>query len=208
MPWRFPACGARPLHRGHRQRNLFPASVARHWLCGRTHLVCRGPERSKNAKPLPSIDDYAEKAKQTATAWNGMSGFQGGDPARCAMTDKPKRSRAQMAEAAAKADSADPRACPRCGCRDWRVVGTCNLCAGWKAALAAGLSELQAFAADRWFLRTSAAASSRPYSRLRVGTPTCSSGDSRLSWYFRMKSSREQGVAAGRADARRNCVRR
>jgi NAD(P)-dependent dehydrogenase (short-subunit alcohol dehydrogenase family) len=32
----------------------------------------------------PSIDDYAEKTKQTITAWNGMNGLQGGDPAKLA----------------------------------------------------------------------------------------------------------------------------
>jgi NAD(P)-dependent dehydrogenase (short-subunit alcohol dehydrogenase family) len=34
--------------------------------------------------PEPSIDDYAEKTKQTITAWKGMSGLQGGDPAKLA----------------------------------------------------------------------------------------------------------------------------
>jgi hypothetical protein len=29
----------------------------------------------------PSIDDYAERTKQTVEAWNGMHGLQGGDPA-------------------------------------------------------------------------------------------------------------------------------
>jgi NAD(P)-dependent dehydrogenase (short-subunit alcohol dehydrogenase family) len=32
----------------------------------------------------PSIDDYAERTKQTVTAWNGMNGKQGGDPAKLA----------------------------------------------------------------------------------------------------------------------------
>jgi NAD(P)-dependent dehydrogenase (short-subunit alcohol dehydrogenase family) len=32
----------------------------------------------------PSIDDYAERTKQTVTAWNGMNGLQGGDPAKLA----------------------------------------------------------------------------------------------------------------------------
>lgn len=31
-----------------------------------------------------TIDDYAEKTKQTVTAWSGMSGKQGGDPAKLA----------------------------------------------------------------------------------------------------------------------------
>jgi NAD(P)-dependent dehydrogenase (short-subunit alcohol dehydrogenase family) len=32
----------------------------------------------------PSIDDYAERTEQTVTAWNGMNGRQGGDPAKLA----------------------------------------------------------------------------------------------------------------------------
>ncbi len=32
----------------------------------------------------PSIDDYAERTKQTVTAWNGMNGLQGGDPVKLA----------------------------------------------------------------------------------------------------------------------------
>jgi NAD(P)-dependent dehydrogenase (short-subunit alcohol dehydrogenase family) len=35
--------------------------------------------------PEPSIDDYAEKTKQTVAAWKGMSGRQGGDPAKLAV---------------------------------------------------------------------------------------------------------------------------
>ena len=34
--------------------------------------------------PEPSIDDYAEKTKQTVTAWKKMNGLQGGDPAKLA----------------------------------------------------------------------------------------------------------------------------
>jgi NAD(P)-dependent dehydrogenase (short-subunit alcohol dehydrogenase family) len=34
--------------------------------------------------PKPSINDYAEKTRQTVTAWKGMSGLQGGDPAKLA----------------------------------------------------------------------------------------------------------------------------
>lgn len=34
--------------------------------------------------PEPSIDDYAEKTRQTITAWKGMNGLQGGDPAKLA----------------------------------------------------------------------------------------------------------------------------
>jgi NAD(P)-dependent dehydrogenase (short-subunit alcohol dehydrogenase family) len=32
----------------------------------------------------PSIDDYAERTKQTVTAWNAMNGQQGGDPTKLA----------------------------------------------------------------------------------------------------------------------------
>jgi len=46
----------------------------------RTELLT---EESTNY-PEPSIDDYAEKTKQTITAWKGMSGLQGGDPAKLA----------------------------------------------------------------------------------------------------------------------------
>jgi NAD(P)-dependent dehydrogenase (short-subunit alcohol dehydrogenase family) len=46
----------------------------------RTQLLT---EESTNY-PEPSIDDYAEKTRQTVTAWKGMNGLQGGDPARLA----------------------------------------------------------------------------------------------------------------------------
>ena len=46
----------------------------------RTDLLT--PESTSYAEP--SIDDYAEKTKQTITAWNGMNGMQGGDPAKLA----------------------------------------------------------------------------------------------------------------------------
>jgi NAD(P)-dependent dehydrogenase (short-subunit alcohol dehydrogenase family) len=46
----------------------------------RTELLT--PESTNYAKPL--IDDYAEKTRQTITAWNGMNGRQGGDPAKLA----------------------------------------------------------------------------------------------------------------------------
>jgi NAD(P)-dependent dehydrogenase (short-subunit alcohol dehydrogenase family) len=46
----------------------------------RTELLT--PESTNYAKP--SIDDYAEKTKQTVAAWSGMSGLQGGDPAKLA----------------------------------------------------------------------------------------------------------------------------
>jgi hypothetical protein len=32
----------------------------------------------------PSIRDHAERTRQTVTAWNGMNGLQGGDPAKLA----------------------------------------------------------------------------------------------------------------------------
>src|SRR5206468_9379953 len=34
--------------------------------------------------PVASIDDYAEKTRETVTAWKKMSGLQGGDPAKLA----------------------------------------------------------------------------------------------------------------------------
>ena len=46
----------------------------------RTDLLT--PESTNYAEP--SIDDYAERTKQTITAWNGMNGQQGGDPAKLA----------------------------------------------------------------------------------------------------------------------------
>ena len=46
----------------------------------RTELLT--PESTKYAEP--SIDDYAERTKQTVTAWKGMNGQQGGDPAKLA----------------------------------------------------------------------------------------------------------------------------
>jgi NAD(P)-dependent dehydrogenase (short-subunit alcohol dehydrogenase family) len=46
----------------------------------RTELLT---EESTNY-PEPSIDDYDEKTRQTVTAWKGMNGLQGGDPAKLA----------------------------------------------------------------------------------------------------------------------------
>jgi len=46
----------------------------------RTDLLT--PESTRYAEP--SIDDYAERTRQTITAWNGMNGQQGGDPAKLA----------------------------------------------------------------------------------------------------------------------------
>jgi NAD(P)-dependent dehydrogenase (short-subunit alcohol dehydrogenase family) len=46
----------------------------------RTELLT--PESTSYAEP--SITDYAERTKQTVTAWNGMNGLQGGDPAKLA----------------------------------------------------------------------------------------------------------------------------
>src|SRR5438874_4955795 len=46
----------------------------------RTELLT--PESTSYAEPR--IDDYAEKTKQTITAWSAMNGQQGGDPAKLA----------------------------------------------------------------------------------------------------------------------------
>jgi NAD(P)-dependent dehydrogenase (short-subunit alcohol dehydrogenase family) len=46
----------------------------------RTELLT--PESTSYAKP--SINDYAEKTRQTITAWTAMNGRQGGDPAKLA----------------------------------------------------------------------------------------------------------------------------
>ena len=46
----------------------------------RTELLT--PESTSYA--APTIDDYAEKTTQTVTAWSGLSGLQGGDPAKLA----------------------------------------------------------------------------------------------------------------------------
>jgi hypothetical protein len=46
----------------------------------RTDLLT--PESTSYAKP--SIDDYADRTKQTVTVWNGMNGLQGEDPAKLA----------------------------------------------------------------------------------------------------------------------------
>jgi len=46
----------------------------------RTELLT--PESTTYAEP--SIDDYAERTRQTVTAWSGMNGRQGGDPAKLA----------------------------------------------------------------------------------------------------------------------------
>jgi NAD(P)-dependent dehydrogenase (short-subunit alcohol dehydrogenase family) len=46
----------------------------------RTELLT--PESTSYAEP--TIADYAEKTRQTVTAWSGMSGLQGGDPAKLA----------------------------------------------------------------------------------------------------------------------------
>ena len=46
----------------------------------RTDLLT--PESTSYAQP--SIADYAERTQQTITAWNGMNGQQGGDPAKLA----------------------------------------------------------------------------------------------------------------------------
>jgi NAD(P)-dependent dehydrogenase (short-subunit alcohol dehydrogenase family) len=46
----------------------------------RTELLT--PESTNYAEP--TIEDYAEKTKQTVAAWSGMNGLQGGDPAKLA----------------------------------------------------------------------------------------------------------------------------
>src|SRR5579863_5174339 len=46
----------------------------------RTELL--SPQSTTYAKP--SIDDYAERTRETVTAWSGMNGKQGGDPAKLA----------------------------------------------------------------------------------------------------------------------------
>lgn len=46
----------------------------------RTELLT--PESTNYAEP--TIEDYGEKTRQTVTAWKGMNGLQGGDPARLA----------------------------------------------------------------------------------------------------------------------------
>jgi NAD(P)-dependent dehydrogenase (short-subunit alcohol dehydrogenase family) len=46
----------------------------------RTELLT--PDSTSYAEP--TIDDYAERTKQTVTAWTGMNGLQGGDPAKLA----------------------------------------------------------------------------------------------------------------------------
>jgi NAD(P)-dependent dehydrogenase (short-subunit alcohol dehydrogenase family) len=46
----------------------------------RTELLT--PESTNYAKS--SIEDYAERTKQTVAAWNSMNGRQGGDPAKLA----------------------------------------------------------------------------------------------------------------------------
>ena len=46
----------------------------------RTDLLT--PESTSYAQP--SIEDYAERTRQTVAAWNGMNGRQGGDPAKLA----------------------------------------------------------------------------------------------------------------------------
>jgi len=70
----------------------------------RTELLT--PESTKFAEP--SIDDYAERTKQTIAAWNAMNGLQGGDPAKLAdalvqlaSQDEPPRRFAAGADAVA-----------------------------------------------------------------------------------------------------------
>ena len=58
--------------------------------------------------PEPTIDDYAERTRQTVTAWRGMNGQQGGDPVKLARalvhltdTDEPPMRWAAGADAVA-----------------------------------------------------------------------------------------------------------
>jgi NAD(P)-dependent dehydrogenase (short-subunit alcohol dehydrogenase family) len=46
----------------------------------RTELL----EEASTTYAEPSIDDYAERTRETVTAWKGMNGQQGGDPAKLA----------------------------------------------------------------------------------------------------------------------------
>src|SRR5580693_5204408 len=47
----------------------------------RTELLVEG---SSTIWPDLKVDDYAKRTKQTVTAWSGMNGLQGGDPAKLA----------------------------------------------------------------------------------------------------------------------------
>ena len=47
----------------------------------RTELLVEG---ASTIWPELTIEDYAERTKQTITAWSGMNGLQGGDPAKLA----------------------------------------------------------------------------------------------------------------------------
>ena len=47
----------------------------------RTELLVEG---ASTIWPDLKVDDYAERTKTTITAWSGMNGFQGGDPAKLA----------------------------------------------------------------------------------------------------------------------------
>src|SRR5438309_7817515 len=47
----------------------------------RTELLVEG---SSTIWPEVKIDDYAERTAQTISAWSGMNGRQGGDPAKLA----------------------------------------------------------------------------------------------------------------------------
>lgn len=44
----------------------------------------RAPHGGVDELSEPTIDDYAEKTRQTVTAWKGMNGLQSGDPAKLA----------------------------------------------------------------------------------------------------------------------------
>jgi len=82
----------------------------------RTELL----EDTSTTWPKPFIDDYAERTRQTVVAWQGMSGRQGGDPAKLAKAlvqlaaqDKPPLRWVAGADAAARAGD------ERCGAGQW-----------------------------------------------------------------------------------------
>jgi hypothetical protein len=63
----------------------------------------------------PSIDGYAERAKEIVAAWNSMNGKQGGDPAKLADAVQTFEAKAKVlrAQAAAHRDLSSPLAYDR-----------------------------------------------------------------------------------------------
>jgi NAD(P)-dependent dehydrogenase (short-subunit alcohol dehydrogenase family) len=47
----------------------------------RTELLVEG---ASTIWPTLAVEDYAQRTQETITAWSGMNGWQGGDPARLA----------------------------------------------------------------------------------------------------------------------------